>query len=85
MITTESGYCISDPTPVAKRRGNIPNRVVNAVIRTGRSLKSVAFLSKVFKFTSGYFTLKSSIKLTNTIPFKIAIAKIAKKIPHNRC
>ena len=78
VITTDSGYWISDPTPVAASRGKIPNSVVNAVINTGRRRKSVASFSKIFNPTRGNLARNSSMKLTNTIPFKIAIAKIAK-------
>ena len=77
VTTTESGYCISEPTPVAKRRGRIPKSVVNAVISTGLNLNKVAFLTISIIFTSGNFLRNSSINDTSTIPFSIAIAKMA--------
>ncbi len=79
VITTDNGYCISLPTPLAYRSGKIPNRVVNAVIRTGLRRSKAASFSSIFKSTSGNLTRSWSMKLTKTIPFKIAMAKMAKK------
>ena len=52
-ITTDRGYCISLPTPVAKSNGRIPNKAVNAVISTGRKRSKVASFTTIFKSTSG--------------------------------
>ena len=74
----DNGYWISEPTPVAYKRGKIPNRVVNAVMSTGRKRSSVAsFITSCNSFL-GSFSRNSSIKATKTIPFKMAMAKMAK-------
>ncbi len=79
VITTDSGYCISLPTPVAYRSGNIPNNVVKAVIKTGLKRSRVASFMSVFSSTCGNFLRSSSMKLRRTIPFSMAMAKMAKK------
>ena len=77
ITTTDNGYCISLPTPVAKSSGSIPNSVVNAVIKTGRSLSSVASLTKSYISLFGEAILSSSMNDTNTMPLSIAMANMA--------
>ncbi len=64
---------------MAYSSGKIPNSVVNAVISTGRSRSSAASLTTVFNATSGKRARSSSMKLTRTMPLRIAMAKMAMK------
>ena len=77
VTTTERGYCISEPTPVAKSRGKIPKSVVKAVISTGLNRSKVASFTRSMVLTVGNFLRNSSMKETKTIPFSIAIVKMA--------
>lgn len=79
VTTTDNGYCISLPTPVAYSRGKIPNSVVKAVISTGLRRSSVASLTKSMVLTVGNFLRNSSMNETKTIPLSMAMAKMAMK------